>query len=239
MITSLQLVCTLGRVAQPPPILPREEADNAILSNPRFAGWHAFLSLCETIPSTFYHLRDLRLSMDGEWFPVQMAPNDIVRRFETDLLAPIDEMVETIFRDGEASSPSSPTEIVVAIPIPRVFWTWDSKPVPMKKELMESDGEGVEMGEDSSDGFDEEAENDVFAGHVWRSLLPPSSSAATAKREETGLADEREKQDAEGERKLGYWITHFENLPQIRKYRTMPVLLQIILQKGAMGVSSR
>lgn len=110
MITSVEMSWNLGLVARPPP-------DRDLSSDRRFSGWYTFISLLSSLTDDLPNLRYLHLSLLGEWFPPQMAPNDIVRRSETDLLQPLDEMVQKVFFNGDLSH-----EINVAIPV-RIFWT--------------------------------------------------------------------------------------------------------------------
>lgn len=220
LITSLQLSWDLGSVARPPPKAV------LLLEDPRFAGWRTFTSLLSGLPSTFPHLRSLYLSLDGEWFPQQMAPNDILRRFETDLLAPIDEMVETILlgshrkKFGDASCLSS-CEIVVAFPSPFRFVS-STTLLPAIKNAADQGDEG---GDSDSDSDEAQCSS---VGHVWRSLLPVSHLASG--------------QGREGQQKddRGYWVTRIaDEIKDQRLFQVMPKLLQIISQKGALANNSR
>lgn len=234
MITSVQLLWTLGRVARP----PSSSSSSLPPSDPRFAGWHTFTSLLARLPSAFPRLRRLRLSLDGEWFPPQMAPNDVLRRFETDLLAPVDEMVKAVLLGGgggggegngdqhEAASSSlllsSSYEITVAIPIP---FCSPSSPVlssslPGASSSSSSPSWRDEMGladdrhHNNDDDEDDEDESDRYVARIWRSLLP------------------RQPQGMEPGEEVGYWITHISEAEDSRLFRTMPELLCIISQKS-------
>lgn len=57
-------------------------------------------------------------SVRGDWFPPQMAVNDLVRHSEPAMLQPIDEMVRELYRISGWSS----TRYIVAIPA-NVFQT--------------------------------------------------------------------------------------------------------------------
>lgn len=218
MITSVQLVWELGRVARP----PAGREDTISLSDMRFWGWRTFVSLVSSIPSTFPRLRSLILSLEGVWFPPQMAPNDLLRRFERDLLAPIDGMVEAILLgavndansgghgDGNALSTlslsSSSHEVLVAIPIP---------------DFTDASERSSEMDEEDYD------QEEASAGHIWRSL---SFQRLTAP---GGTAPEAEGRGKEGGNGMGYWITSISN-PKgpLLISQIMPELTQIISQRG-------
>ncbi|POS68951.1 hypothetical protein DHEL01_v212656 [Diaporthe helianthi] len=85
----------------------------------RFEGWRMFSSLLDQLPKALPHLRYLHLTLRGEWFPPQMAVNDIVRHSETAMLGPIDSMVRELYR---TNSGWTSTRYIVAIPA-NVFHT--------------------------------------------------------------------------------------------------------------------
>lgn len=96
----------LGQVARPP------VTDQDISAEPRFDGWRMFLSLLEQLPKALPGLRCLHLTLRGNWFPPQMAVNDLLRHSEPAMLQPIDEMVRELYHISGWSS----TRYIVAIP---------------------------------------------------------------------------------------------------------------------------
>lgn len=112
VVHSVEMCWDLGQVAQPP------VTDQDISAEPRFDGWRMFSSLLDQLPRALPHLRYLHLTLRGEWFPPQMAVNDIVRHSEPAMLGPIDSMVRELYRKSGWSS----TRYIVAIPA-NVFHT--------------------------------------------------------------------------------------------------------------------
>jgi hypothetical protein len=112
LIHSVEMRWDLGQVAQPP------LTDQDVSSEPRFDGWRMFLSLLDQLPKALPRLRYLHLTLRGDWFPPQMAVNDLVRHSEPAMLQPIDRMVRELYRTCGRSS----TRYIVAIPA-NVFHT--------------------------------------------------------------------------------------------------------------------
>lgn len=152
-----------------------------------------------------------------------MAPNDVLRRFEVDLLAPVDEMVETMLAgSGDEGRPneafSSSHEIVVAIPIPFCF----SSSMSTVSPAPEDDDDAVAAAsrrDEVNEGGD--GEHDCFVDHIWRSLLPPESTTLAGRAWENGGG------------KKGYWITHIPDAQDSRLSRAMLELLRIISQRSS------
>lgn len=119
-IHSVEMRWDLGQVAQPP------TTDQDISAEPRFGGWRMFLSLLDQLPKALPHLRYLHLTLRGDWFPPQMAVNDLVRHSEPAMLQPIDRMVRELYRTSGLIS----TRYIVAIPA-NVFQTRMSLISPM------------------------------------------------------------------------------------------------------------
>ncbi|KAG8159478.1 hypothetical protein KVR01_011139 [Diaporthe batatas] len=93
-------------------------SDQDISAEPRFEGWRRFSSLLDQLPRALPHLRYLHLTLLGEWFPPQMAVNDIVRHSEPAMMSPIDNMMRELYQKCGWSS----TRYIVAIPA-NVFHT--------------------------------------------------------------------------------------------------------------------
>lgn len=106
VVHSVEMCWDLGQVAQPP------VTDQDISAEPRFDGWRMFSSLLEQLPRALPNLRYLHLTLRGEWFPPQMAVNDIIRHSEPAMLGPIDSMVRELYRNSGWGS----TRYIVAIP---------------------------------------------------------------------------------------------------------------------------
>lgn len=208
MVTSVHLLWALGRVAR-----PFDETRVSLLSSdPRFAGWSSFTSLLSGLPFLFPQLRRLCLCLDGEWLPPQMAPNDLLRRFETDLLGPVDGMVGQMLGRGKGRGDGRPDgafsslcDVVVAIPMASCCLTGN---------------------EDECEG------DDPTAVPVWRSLPRPRPR----EREEMEVVPaiyydgEDRRQEGEGE-EMGYWITHIVAAEDSHNARMMPELLRMLSRK--------
>ena len=105
-IQSVEMRWDLGRVAQPP------ITDQDISAEPRFAGWRMFLSLLDQLPKSLPRLRYFHITLKGDWFPPQMAVNDMIRYSESAMLQPLDRMVRELYRTSGWSS----SRYIVAIP---------------------------------------------------------------------------------------------------------------------------
>lgn len=90
LMKSVEMIWELGQVARPP-------SDEDLSTDKRFSGWYTFISLLDDIPSALPNLRYLHCSLSGQWYPPQMAPNDVVRRSKFDVLGPVGDMVRKYF----------------------------------------------------------------------------------------------------------------------------------------------
>lgn len=115
LVKSAEMIWDLGRVARPPSAFA---TDQGILDDPRFGGWYKFTALLQAIPAALPNLRYLHVTIAGTWYPSQMAPNDLARRSEEDILQPLDEFARVLF----SAAGRQLEELNVALPS-RVFLT--------------------------------------------------------------------------------------------------------------------
>lgn len=76
-----------GLVIRPPSDGQDHSADK------RFYGWYNFSCLLQSVPAALPNLRFLHIALREQWHSPAMAQNDAVRRCESDLLKPLDDMV--------------------------------------------------------------------------------------------------------------------------------------------------